>query len=52
VRKKAEAGSLFGNIDSFLTWHLTATHGGFTSPTLPTPATQLMDLYASRDEER
>jgi len=47
VRKKAEAGEvIFGNIDSFLTWHLTGGPNGGLHITDVTNAsrTQLMDL--------
>ena len=55
VRKKAEAGEvIFGNIDSFLTWHLTGGPDGGLHITDVTNAsrTQLMDLDTlSWDEE-
>ena len=40
VREQAEAGEvIFGNIDTFLTWHLTGGRmADFTSPTSPMPA--------------
>ena len=55
VRKQAEAGEvIFGNIDSFLTWHLTGGPDGGLHITDVTNAsrTQLMDLDTlSWDEE-